>query len=65
MRIILSERKGRKERDSLCEAAADALDADEQEDEGEAESLVLVPKDADCGLECECREDEALDDCRE
>ena len=62
VRIILSERKGRKEGDSLCEAAADALYADEQEDEGEAESLVLVAEYTNRGLERERREDEALDD---
>ena len=58
--------KGGRE-DALCEAAADALDADEPEDERERERAAVAPavEEAHCGLEREREEHEGLDDGRE
>ena len=51
--------------DALCKAATDSLHADERKNEREARALVLVPEDADRGLERERREDDALHDRRQ
>ena len=50
--------------DALCEAAADALDADEPKDEPERERTAVAPavEEAHRGLQCECEEYEGLDD---
>lgn len=49
-------------RDVLCEAAADALDADEPKDEPERERAAVSPtvEEAHCRLECECKENASL-----
>ena len=54
---------GRGKGDVLCEAAADALDADEPEDERERERAAVAPavEEPYCGLERECEEYEGLD----